>query len=126
MIFVGLGFRKAVTTKSFENLFRQVFNLTELPGPIKALATLDTKALNPALQEFAAAKKVTLIPVSLENLQRQITPTQSLAAQAAYGVGSIAEAAALAAAGDGSLLTFRRLVSNDKLATCAFAKGSFK
>jgi len=56
MIFVGLGFRKAVTTKSFENLFRQVFNLTELPGPIKALATLDTKALNPALQEFAAAK----------------------------------------------------------------------
>lgn len=43
MIFVGLGFRKAVTTKSFENLFRQVFNLTELPGPIKALATLDTK-----------------------------------------------------------------------------------
>ena len=46
MIFVGLGFRKAVTTKSFENLFRQVFNLTELPGPIKALATLDTKALN--------------------------------------------------------------------------------
>ena len=68
MIFVGLGFRKAVTANSFENLFRQVLNLTELPGPIKALATLDTKALNPALQEFAAAKKVTLIPVSLENL----------------------------------------------------------
>jgi cobalt-precorrin 5A hydrolase len=126
MIFVGLGFRKAVTTKSFENLFRQVFNLTELPGPIKALATLDTKALNPALQEFAAAKKVTLIPVSLENLQRQITPTQSPAAQAAYGLGSIAEAAALAAAGDGSSLIFKRLVSNDKMATCAFAKGSFK
>ena len=49
MIFVGLGFRKAVTANSFENLFRQVLNLTELPGPIKALATLDTKALNPDL-----------------------------------------------------------------------------
>lgn len=126
MIFIGLGFRKAVTIKSFENLIHQVYHLTELPGPIKALATLDTKALDPALQEFAAAKKVTLIPVSLENLQRQITPTQSPAAQAAYGLGSIAEAAALAAAGDGSSLTFRRLVSNDKMATCAFAKGSFK
>ena len=55
MIFVGLGFRKAVTIKSFENVIHQVYHLTELPGPIKALATLDTKALDPALQEFAAA-----------------------------------------------------------------------
>ena len=126
MIFVGLGFRQAVTIKSFENLIHQVFHLTELPGPIKALATLDTKALDPALQEFAAAKRITLIPVSLENLKRQITPTQSPAAQAAYGLGSIAEAAALFAAGNGSSLIFKRLVSDDKLATFAFAKGSFK
>ena len=126
MIFVGLGFRKAVTIKSFENLIHQVYHLTELPGPIKALATLDTKALDPALQEFAAAKRITLIPVSLENLKRQITPTQSPAAQAAYGLGSIAEAAALFAAGNGSSLIFKRLVSDDKLATFAFAKGSFK
>ena len=126
MIFVGLGFRQAVTIKSFENVIHQVYHLTELPGPIKALATLDTKALDPALQEFAAAKKITLISVSLENLKLQITPTQSPAAQAAYGLGSIAEAAALSAAGDGSYLIFKRLISNDKMATCAFAKGSFK
>ena len=126
MIFIGLGFRKAVTIKSFENLIHQVYHLNELPGPIKALATLDTKALDPALQEFAAAKRITLIPVSLENLKRQITPTQSPAAQAAYGLGSIAEAAALFAAGNGSSLIFKRLVSSDKLTTCAFAKGSFK
>ena len=126
MIFVGLGFRKAVTIKSFENLIQQVYHLTELPGPIKALATLDTKALDPALQEFAAAKRITLIPVSLENLKRQITPTQSPAAQAAYGLGSIAEAAALFAAGDGSSLIFKRLISSYKMATCAFANGSFK
>ena len=126
MIFVGLGFRKAVTIKSFENLIHQVYHLTALPGPIKAFATLDTKALDPALQEFAAAKRITLIPVSLKNLKRQITQTQSSATQTAYGLGSIAEAAALSAAGDGSYLIFKRLVSNDKLATCAFAKGSFK
>lgn len=126
MIFVGVGFRKAVTTKSFENLIHQVCHLTEWPGPIKAFATLDTKALDPTLQEFAKAKRVTLIPVTLENLKRQITATQSPAAQVAYGLGSIAEAAALAAAGDGSSLIFKRIVSNDKLATCAFAKGSFK
>ena len=126
MIFIGLGFRKAVTIKSFENLIHQVYHLTELPGPIKALATLDTKALDPALQEFATAKRITLIPVSLENLKRQITPTQSPAAQAAYGLGSIAEAAALSAAGDCSSLIFKRLISNDKMSTCAFAKGSFK
>ena len=126
MIFVGLGFRQAVTIKSFENLIHQVYHLTELPGPIKALATLDTKALDPALQEFATAKRIILIPVSLENLKRQITPTQLPAAQAAYGLGSIAEAAALFAAGNGSSLIFKRLVSDDKLATCAFAKGSFK
>ena len=126
MIFIGLGFRKAVTIKSFENLIHQVYHLTELPGPIKALATLDTKALDPALQEFATAKRIILIPVSLENLKRQIPPTQSPAAQAAYGLGSIAEAAALSAAGDGSYLIFKRLISNDKMSTCAFAKGSFK
>ena len=50
MIFIGRGFRKAVTIKSFENLIHQVYHLTELPGPIKALATLDTKASDPALQ----------------------------------------------------------------------------
>ena len=126
MIFIGLGFRKAVTIKSFENLIHQVYHVRELPGPIKALATLDTKALDPALQEFATAKRITLIPVSLENLKRQITPTQSPAAQAAYGLGSIAEAAALFAAGDGAYLIFKRLISNDKMARCAFAKGSFK
>ena len=124
MIFVGLGFRKAVTPQSFEDLLYQVFDLTELPGPIEALATLDTKAFYPALQKFVAARKVTLIPVPMANLQRQITPTQSSAAQAAYGLGSIAEAAALAAAGNGSSLIFKRIISNDKLATCALAKGS--
>jgi cobalt-precorrin 5A hydrolase len=126
MIFIGLGFRKAVTIKSFENLIHQVYHLTELPGPIKALATLDTKALDPALQEFATAQRITLIPVSLENLKRQITPTKSPVAQAAYGLGSIAEAAALSAAGDGSSLIFKRLISFDKMAICALAKGSFK
>ncbi|MEM1429934.1 MAG: cobalamin biosynthesis protein, partial [Pseudomonadota bacterium] len=63
-----------------------------------------------------------LIAVPEAELRRQVTATQSGASRGSYGTGSVAEAAALAAAGPGARLLAPRSVSDDRLATCALAK----
>ena len=60
--------------------------------------------------------------VDAATLSRQETRTQSKPSRAARGTGSVAEAAALAAAGPGARLLAPRVVSQDGLATCALAK----
>jgi cobalt-precorrin 5A hydrolase len=42
---------------------------------------------------------------------------------AARGVGSVAEAVALAAAGPGARIVVARVISSDRMATCAIAQG---
>lgn len=61
--------------------------------------------------------------VPADHLAAQPVLTRSAASQATYGTGSVAEAAALAAAGPGARLLSARLISPDRLATCAIAIG---
>ncbi len=51
------------------------------------------------------------------------TPTQSKLVAEKFGTGSVAEAAALAAAGPGARLIATRAVSQDRTATAAIAEG---
>jgi cobalt-precorrin 5A hydrolase len=51
------------------------------------------------------------------------TVTQSGASHRARRTGSVAEAAALVAAGPGATLLGARAVSGDRMATCALAEG---
>jgi cobalt-precorrin 5A hydrolase len=51
------------------------------------------------------------------------TPTQSQLVSEKFGTGSIAEAAALAAAGPRARLIATRVVSRDRTATAAIAEG---
>ena len=57
-------------------------------------------------------------------LTAQATSTQSPASRASRGTGSVAEAAALAAAGPGARLLSPRVISADGRATCALAEGA--
>ncbi|SDW53632.1 cobalamin biosynthesis protein [Roseicitreum antarcticum] len=87
------------------------------------LATAQTKVGSPAMQALARRLPRPLHGVAADVLAAQATATYSAAAQAAYGTGSVAEAAALAAAGSGARLLAPRAVSGDRKATCALALG---
>ncbi len=65
-----------------------------------------------------------VLPIAPAALRTVTTATRSPASLAARGTGSVAEAAALAAAGAGARLLTHRHISPDRMATCAIAEGS--
>ncbi|MEO1612470.1 MAG: cobalamin biosynthesis protein, partial [Pseudomonadota bacterium] len=93
-------------------------------GGAMAFATVAGKAGDPTFVAFAEDVCVPVRPISPETLKTQATRTNSAASLKAHGVGSVAEAAALAAAGPGGRLLGPRAVSGDGMETCALAKGA--
>lgn len=112
MIVAGFGFRKSATAASLQDALAKA----KVARAVDATATLVEKA--EALRPFGGL----IIEVMLEDAQAQSTLTSSKASLAAWGVGSVAEATALAAAGPGARLLGPRVVSSDGLATCALAE----
>lgn len=119
MIVAGFGFRAGAQPESL----RAALALAQqgMP-PITHLATAQDKAAT--LAPLAQALCLPLTPVPAETLAAMPTPTQSDASHAAHGTGSVAEAAALAAAGPGAHLLRTRQISPDRMATCAIAQGT--
>lgn len=91
------------------------------PRPLDALATAARKADSPALQALAARWGLPVIALPDDRLAAQTTPTESARVRAVTGTGSLAEAAALAAAGPGARLLAPRALSPDGQATAAIA-----
>lgn len=89
---------------------------------MSALAAPDDKA--PALATLAELLGLPLIAVSQEALRAAPTQTQSAASLGARATGSVAEAAALAAAGPSARLITSRHISPDRMASCAIAQGT--
>ncbi|MEM9754529.1 MAG: cobalamin biosynthesis protein, partial [Pseudomonadota bacterium] len=87
------------------------------------LATSDDKACAAAFLRLARKVGAPIRAMDAAVLERQVTVTHSAASHTARGTGSLAEAAALAAAGPGSTLITCRVVSGDGMATCALAEG---
>lgn len=119
MIVAGFGFRARVTAQSLSDALAR----TGYSCEIACVATLANKAAEPGFADFATGFDASLCAVDRDTLARQSTPTQSKASLTAYGTGSVAEAAALAAAGPGAKLLAPRVVSADGMATCAVAEG---
>ena len=86
-----------------------------------ALATAADKADAPALQALSRETRLPVIAVA--DLSGQPTATHSPRVAALKGTGSVAEAAALAAAGAGARLIAPRVISADRMATAALAQG---
>ncbi len=119
---VGLGFRKAATADTLAALVRDALARlpVDLDRPPVTLATIAEKD-RPALREAAAllGLPVLILPkAALAGTEDRIT-VASEAARACLGLPSVAEAAALAAAGPGARLVVARIATAD--ATCAVA-----
>ena len=125
---IGVGFRKRCTAKALQALVGEALARVALDHPAFAgasavLATIAEKD-RPALHAAAGALglAVVILPkAALHGTEDRITVT-SQAARACLGIPSVAEAAALAAAGAGSHLLVTRIASQD--ATCAIARGA--
>ena len=127
----GLGLRATARADHLQALWQQACDwLVQQPAwpaglapTVTTLAVLAHKAGHPALQAWRAqlpwaTRMLALPPVQLAG---QPVPTQSVRLLARYGTGSVAEAAALVAAGPGARLWRPRWVAADGCATLALA-----
>jgi len=124
MIAAGVGFRREISADEIEEAVRIAFRVFGLAlARLEIVATESGKAADPAFSEAARRLSVRLMSCSLEELERVADRiiTRSMAARKAKGVPSIAEAAALVAAGRNGRLLGARVTSG--WATCAIAIG---
>lgn len=112
----GFGFRKGATESALQDA------LTRAGGVVGVthLATAADKAA--ALAPFGRALGLPVMAISTVDLAAQPVMSQSPRVHALYGTGSLAEAAALAAAGPGARLIGPRTQSTDGTATAAIAE----
>lgn len=119
MIVAGFGMR---TGASLHSLCLAYQAAREGAPPVTHIATLAEKAQ--LLAELANLLELPVIAVRPEWLLQARTLTASAAALAAKGIGSVAEASALAAfEGTAAVLLGPRHISSDHMATCAVASG---
>ena len=119
----GIGFRRGTPAAEIVALLRRALS-EAASGRLGALATAADRADEPACR--AAARAFGLVPVgvppeALAAVDARVS-TRSARIERLRGIGSLAEAAALAAAGDGARLILPRIASAG--ATCALARPS--
>ncbi|MCQ0091699.1 cobalamin biosynthesis protein [Roseovarius sp. M141] len=119
MIVAGFGFRASAGLDSL----RAALGLAYSGPDPDLLATAAGKEHSIALQALADEMGLNIHAVPPQRLRAQTTLTRSPPSQAAHGTGSVAEAAALAAAGPGARLIAARHISPDRMASCAIAEG---
>jgi cobalt-precorrin 5A hydrolase len=116
MIVAGFGFRSGVTLAALQDALARAGGA----AGVTHLATLAAKV--EGLVPLGLALGLPVVAVAESTLSGQATMTCSGRVQALKGVGSVAEAAALAAAGPGGRLRGPRAVSADRTATAAIAE----
>ncbi|MEO0401811.1 MAG: cobalamin biosynthesis protein [Pseudomonadota bacterium] len=119
MIVAGFGFTSSATAASLENALAA----TGYSDQITLLAAPADKTMAAPMVALSRARKLIVTSIDALQLKATKTRTQSATSQRARGTGSVAEAAALAAAGPGARLIASRHISDDRMATCAIAKG---
>ncbi|WP_246529229.1 cobalamin biosynthesis protein [Microvirga zambiensis] len=123
MVVAGIGFRRSVAADEIVALVELALARASLArDDLSRLATVDVLAETPAFREAAHRLNATAMPVAAPALAATAprVRTQSARSVAAHGVGSVAEAAALAAAGPHAYLILERIASTS--ATCALAR----
>ena len=123
MIVAGVGFRQSVEADEIVALVEQALERASFTrDALGKLATIEALASLPAFTEAARRLAVAPAPVAEPALSAAapFVRTQSERSIAAHSVGSVAEAAALAAAGPHAQLILERIASGS--ATCALAR----
>jgi len=124
MIVAGIGCRRGTLTEDIVNLVHAVLARLEVQREkLDAIATEASKANERGIEDAARCLSVRLIACGIADLEEVADKvmTRSSRVQALKGVPSIAEAAALVAAGRNARLLGAR-VATDKV-TCAIAIG---
>ncbi|ABD87440.1 cobalamin biosynthesis protein [Rhodopseudomonas palustris] len=118
---IGLGFRNEAPAASIGEVLEAA--RAQAGGAADTIAVPDDKSVHAGLVNAALAAGLPIEPIAAEAMwdaDADIT-TRSAASAKHRGVGSVCEAAALAAAGDGARLVVSRIVSADRSATAAAA-----
>jgi cobalt-precorrin 5A hydrolase len=117
----GLGFRDEASAQSIAEVLAAVAAHAALPGA--AIAVPEDKAAHPGLLTAAQATHLPIETVAADAMRQADAwvATRSEQVRKHRGVGSVCEAAALAAAGAGARLVVTRIVSADRHATAAAA-----
>ncbi|PPQ43059.1 cobalamin biosynthesis protein [Rhodopseudomonas palustris] len=121
-VVIGVGFRSAASASSIIDVI-ETARRAATPHQPSALATAADKADHTGLREAATAAALPVLPIdptALDQAAARITTSSAVVAHH-RGVGSVCEAAALAAAGPTARLIVSRLISQDRLATAAVA-----
>lgn len=124
MIAVGIGCHSAAGVDDIEAAIDAALGQAALSAEmIGVLASLDRDRVNAVLATVAARRGVglALLPQAALAAQAEGCVTRSARVIERFGVPSVAEAAALAAAGDGAVLVAPRIVRGG--ATAAIARG---
>jgi cobalamin biosynthesis protein CbiG len=121
IVAIGVGCRAGVGGEALAALVRRALEEAGAPEGERRMFTLAAKADEPGIIEAARIVGVTLTPLPLAalNAQSERILTPSAPAQTRFGAPNIAEASALAGAGEGAWLLGPRLAADD--ATCAVA-----
>lgn len=120
---IGLGFRDEASAQSIGEVVASVIAHAVRPGIAAVLAVPEDKADHPSLVAAANATHLSIKAVAADAMRHADAQvlTRSEQVEKHRGVGSVCEAAALAAAGAGARLIVTRVVSSDRHATAAAA-----
>lgn len=121
-VVIGVGFRSAASASSIIDVI-EAARRAAAPHQPSALATAADKTDHGGLREAATTSALPVMPIdaaALDQAAARITTSSAVVAHH-RGVGSVCEAAALAAAGPTARLIVSRLISQDRLATAAVA-----
>lgn len=122
-IVAGIGARPGTSAAELGACLDQALAVAGLGrGALIRIATLAARAQEDGPRDLAAAHGVPLVAIPDEALRgfEAACATRSTRIASLYGVGSVAEAAALAAAGPGGELVLPR-IATDRV-TCALAR----
>jgi cobalt-precorrin 5A hydrolase len=118
---IGLGFRHEASAASISEVFAAA--VARAGSNAATIAVPDDKAAHPALRAVALGAAVPIETISAEAMRAADAhiATRSPSIERHRGVGSVCEAAALAAAGARARLVVSRMISADRTATAAAA-----
>ena len=119
MRIAGMGFRDKAGVDSLRSALMAAGGI----DGVVALATAAEKAQAQVLIALATELRLPICVIELPALAAVATQTWSDRVASRFGAGSLAEAAALAAAGPAARLLGPRAVSSDGMATAAIAEG---
>ncbi|MET9492066.1 cobalamin biosynthesis protein [Nocardia sp. NPDC006630] len=103
---VGVGMRSGVAAEAIVDAIREVLG----DMAIGCLATVDRRSAEPGLVAAAEQLGVPLVVFTAAQLASVAVPSPSVRTAAAIGTPSVAEAAAVLAAGNGELVIRKRVV----------------